>query len=237
MMAGRLLAWGFDRKKSAASAQEYAQLLDLYYSTPAFKDVVDQMAEGMGLRIVYMRTGDAQARQLVLGTDPDGQFSRAPNPLRVPVPTTTADDRLITALIHLGIAIALYPKESDLDQPLEQRRFGITANDVHATLKKAVKATLEQEPTDDESPVGKEGTLLHPARLYDRLSEASTTRRGNIRKSSAIGRITSLLDSYVSDHLMELVAGKYRPTFYYQAHLQEFAATRVFEIANERTDG
>lgn len=231
--AGLLLKWALDRKKSAASSDEYARLLTLYYSNDEFRQVVDDTANGLGLRVIPMRTGDAQDRQLILGTDPESPFAKGKSVLRTAHPSSTAENRMLTGVIHAGIAATIYPTEADLDRPLEQRRIGIQPADVHETITSII-ANITQNTTEDDEG---DSDANAPFRLYSQQEEASSTITGRYKRDSAIGRIEYILNTYVDEGLMTFEGERYRPTFYYQAHLQEYAATRAFQILNEYRQG
>ena len=83
-------------------------MLDRYRSELRFKDVVDTMAEGLGLEVL----GTPRAG-IVLVPEPGGPFATRLSDLR----PMDQDEKLVFGLVLVGIAAYAYPNEVDFDDP------------------------------------------------------------------------------------------------------------------------
>ncbi|RTL69822.1 MAG: hypothetical protein EKK42_06900 [Pseudonocardiaceae bacterium] len=107
--AAELLGFALARRARPVEGGEYRALLDRYRSELGFKDVVDTMAEGLGLEVLGVpRSG------MVLAPEPGGAFATRLADLRT---TMDADDRLVFGLVLIGIAAFAYPTDADFDDP------------------------------------------------------------------------------------------------------------------------
>jgi hypothetical protein len=107
--AAELLGFALARRARPVEGGQYRALLDRYRSELRFRDVVDTMAEGLGLEVLGTpRSG------LVLAPDPAGPFATRLGDLRS---TMDADDRLVFGLVLIGIAAYAYPTDADFDDP------------------------------------------------------------------------------------------------------------------------
>ncbi len=106
--ASQLLAFGLNRTARPVDGSDYRLLLDRYRTDIRFKDVVDAIAEGLGLEVLGTpRTG------LVLAPQSTGPFATRLADLKV----MTAEDKLVFGLVLLALATYAYPSEVDLDDP------------------------------------------------------------------------------------------------------------------------
>lgn len=106
--AAELITFGLARRARPVEGSEYRALLDRYRAELRFKDVVDTMAEGLGLEVL----GTPRAG-IVLVPDPGGPFATRLGDLRA----MDQDERLVFGLILIGIAAYAYPNEVDFDDP------------------------------------------------------------------------------------------------------------------------
>ena len=106
--AAELITFGLARRARPVEGSEYRLLLDRYRAELRFKDVVDTMAEGLGLEVL----GTPRAG-IVLVPDPGGPFATRLGDLR----TMDQDEKLVFGLILIGIAAYAYPNEVDFDDP------------------------------------------------------------------------------------------------------------------------
>jgi hypothetical protein len=106
--AAELINFGLSRRSRPVEGSEYRTLLDRYRTELRFKDVVDTMAEGLGLEVL----GTPRAG-IVLVPDPGGPFATRLGDLRA----MTEDERLVFGLILIGIAAYAYPQDIDFDDP------------------------------------------------------------------------------------------------------------------------
>lgn len=106
--AAELITFGLARRVRPVEGSEYRGLLDRYRAELRFKDLVDTMAEGLGLEVL----GTPRAG-IVLVPDPGGPFATRLGDLR----TMDQDERLVFGLILIAIAAYAYPNEVDFDDP------------------------------------------------------------------------------------------------------------------------
>ncbi|NMH96997.1 hypothetical protein [Pseudonocardia acidicola] len=106
--AAELVAFGLTRRSRPVEGSEYRTLLDRYRTELRFRDVVDTMAEGLGLAVLGTpRSG------IVLAPEPSGPFATKLGDLRA----MDAGEKLVFGLVLLGIAAYAYPNEVDFDDP------------------------------------------------------------------------------------------------------------------------
>jgi hypothetical protein len=106
--AAELITFGLARRARPVEGSEYRTLLDRYRTELRFKDVVDTMAEGLGLEVL----GTPRAG-IVLAPDPGGPFATRLGDLRA----MAEDERLVFGLVLIGIAAYAYPNDIDFDDP------------------------------------------------------------------------------------------------------------------------
>jgi hypothetical protein len=106
--AAELIHFGLARRVRPVEGSDYRALLDRYRSELRFKDVVDTMAEGLGLEVL----GTPRAG-IVLVPDPGGVFVTRLGDLRA----MDANEKLVFGLVLIGIAAYAYPHDVDFDDP------------------------------------------------------------------------------------------------------------------------
>lgn len=107
--ASELIAFGLGRTHRPVDGSEYRALLDRYRTDLRFKDIVDAIAQGLGLEVLGTpRSG------LVLAPEPAGPFATRLADLK---PGMTAEDKLVFGLVLLALAAWAYPNDVDLDDP------------------------------------------------------------------------------------------------------------------------
>jgi len=106
--AAELITFGLARRARPVEGSDYRALLDRYRSELRVKDVVDTMAEGLGLEVL----GTPRAG-IVLVPEPGGPFATRLGDLR----PMDQDEKLVFGLVLLGIAAYAYPNEVDFDDP------------------------------------------------------------------------------------------------------------------------
>lgn len=91
--AAELITFGLARRGRPVEGSEYRTLLDRYRTELRFKDVVDTMAEGLGLEVL----GTPRAG-IVLAPDPGGPFATRLGDLR----TMSEEERLVFGLVLIS---------------------------------------------------------------------------------------------------------------------------------------
>ncbi|MEU7818097.1 hypothetical protein [Pseudonocardia sp. NPDC049154] len=160
--AAELVAFGLQRRSRPVEGSDYRALLDRYRSELRFRDVVDTMAEGLGLEVLGTpRSG------IVLAPEPGGAFATRLADLR----TMDQAERLVFGLVLLGIAAYAYPQDVDFDDP-ETKLVDVVK--VDEFLRSAIGTLQGQE--------GGEGTPEERARaaaeVYADMPQLITTQTG-----------------------------------------------------------
>jgi hypothetical protein len=117
--AAELITFGLARRARPVEGSDYRALLDRYRTDLRFKDVVDTMAEGLGLEVL----GTPRAG-IVLVPEPGGPFATRLSDLR----PMDQDEKLVFGLVLIGIAAYAYPSEVDFDDP-ETKLIDVTRID------------------------------------------------------------------------------------------------------------
>lgn len=231
--AAALIAFALNRSNNTSRLGRYRELLTRYHREAQFHELVEAAADGLGLAIIS--TQGQSSYQLVLAANPGGVFSRAGGAFRTPKPSGDARDRILTGLIHVGIAITLYPDRHALAGDTFIARPAITAQDVHATITTLIETIEQRQQVDlDAEDADEIAELAAPLELYRELGVANTTSNGAIKRDTAIGRITTVLKHYEREHMMTSDdEHSYQATHTYQVHLQRFATGRLYELATQ----
>lgn len=151
--AAELINFGLARRHRPVERSEYRTLLDRYRAELRFKDVVDTMAEGLGLEVL----GTPRAG-IVLVPDPGGPFATRLGDLRA----MTEDERLVFGLVLVAIAAFAYPHDVDFDDP-EAKLVDIPRIDEFLRAAIAAPGMMAALPHGDRSRVAAEIYLDLPA--------------------------------------------------------------------------
>lgn len=160
--ASELIAFGLSRSARPVDGSDYRNLLDRYRTEIRFKDIVDTIAEGLGLEVLGTpRTG------LVLAPDPSGPFATRLADLR----TMTSEEKLVFGLILLALAAYAYPNDVDLDDPDTKLIDVIKVDEFIRAAISGLKAM--------DAPDGSAGERAHAAAdVYEDLPSLIPTRTG-----------------------------------------------------------
>ncbi len=212
--AGRLIAFALRPKKSPWAEREYAELLQRYDEDSALRIVVDNVLEGMGLRIVNVSN--------------HGLFVRAEenSPFRLYADDYKSDmtsaERILHGIIQVGIAAFSFPKAEVLDQDDEVLPAAVSPQRLAEYLRKfaEVEAARFAEQPDrvesEERRVWRE--VLIPAVTIQTAGGRESTR-------SLTGMCRQALDYLERQGLMRLVddtteGGIYQATTAYRIRLK-----------------
>lgn len=160
--ASELLSFGLARTARPIEGSDHRQLLDRYRTDIGFKDVVDTIAEGLGLEVLGTpRTG------LVLAPDPTGPFATRLADLKA----MSAEDKLVFGLILLALAAYAYPNDIDLDDPDTKLVDVVKVDEFIRSAIKGLQAL--------EAPEGSSGERARAAaEVYADLPSLLPTRTG-----------------------------------------------------------
>ncbi|SHJ90523.1 hypothetical protein SAMN05443637_10116 [Pseudonocardia thermophila] len=201
--AAELLQFGLSRRVRPVEGSEYRKLLDRYRDELRFKDVVDTMAEGLGLEVL----GTPRAG-IVLAPEPGGPFATRLGDLRA----MDQHEKLIFGLVLVGIAAYAYPNDVDFDDP-ETRLVEVTA--IEEFLRTAVaKADLSEA----------EERARAAAELYADLPALVLTSTGRRARGCTLRAIEEVLAWLVSQGAAREATSLGPDTFHLTDHFRLLVA-------------
>ena len=167
--ASELIAFGLARTHRPVDGSQYRALLDQYRTDLRFKDMVDAIAQGLGLEILGTpRSG------VVFAPDPAGPFAARLADLR---PSMSSEDKLVFGLALLAIAAWAYPNDVDLDDP-EAKIIDIVKIDEF--IRAAISDLLQAD-----GPEGSAGERARTAAaVYADLPSLRPTKTGRRRRAA-----------------------------------------------------
>jgi len=229
--AGRLLQWGLDSKARPAQEPEYQELINLYLDRPGFREVVQRVAQGLGLVIL-----DAGEHGIIIGPSDGSVFSLRPADFR---PTSASvDDRLLDGLIQLAIAATIFPRARDLDDDAAVARPPTSIDEVEDTLRRLCERMDEEHKGEPDPIISDDNTGLYEAwRVYQKYLPVMETR-----DSRRAQRTTRRFIEYGLDRLRDFGCFTreeqgdsvlYQPTYKYQLLVKEVAAAKAFQAVQD----
>jgi hypothetical protein len=233
-LAGRLIQWGLRPKAIPFNEPEYRELIDRFIDRPAFRALVRETADGLGLVVL-----DAGDRGIFLGTQDDSVFALKPSDFRTG--RSTADDRLLDGLVQIAIAASIFPRQQDLDEDSLEAKPPITCREVDELLRKLC-AEHKQRTSDDPDAAAddKHRGFQEAWRVYERRPAVRTTGQGNMAANSTQGLIRRHLVQLV-EHGCFVASGqepdeRFRPTLRYQILVKRLASTALYRHVQSLLD-
>ncbi len=233
--AGRLLQWGLQPRVRPVQSSEYADLVQDYIQRSAFRDVVEEMADGLGLYLL-----DVSEHGIVLSPREDSVFLLRSADFRPG--STRAEDRLLDGLVQVTIAATVFPRARDLEDDVDRPRPPLTVDEVEEQLRTLCARFAEQSRNAPDPRLDDEETGLYEAwRVYDKRYAVKETRDERQARSS-----TRRIIEYGLERLREFgcfvetqLATKqaWQPTRRYNVLVQELAASRLFEEVHKILEG
>ena len=227
--AGQLLQWGLQLQARPVQEEEYLALVKHYLVTPEFQRHVDDVARGLGLLVQ-----ECDERGLILTPLTDSVFAMKPADFRPS--SSSADLRFIDGLIQVAIAATVFPRSADLDEDRNIARPPFTVADVEHTLNalcEEIAETAKRAP-DPAHAVVTTG-LLEGWRVWSELPEARETASGRRAQSTRRRYIEQNLDLLVPLGCFQRGTRgdetTYRATYRYQAQVQDFASSDIYDAA------
>lgn len=220
--AARLVSYACRPRMRPLADKTYHDLLDRYRSSSEFRDLVDAVADGLGLESVAAHPEEG----LVLHPQPDQLFTfRLVDYQKGLKPT----DRMVLGLIHVAIAARAYPTPVDLEDDTIKR---VSVEEIDSFLRTLVTET--KRATQDESGLTATNAELDTAwRAYEQMPSVRRTARGQLAQSCSHYWITSVLDWLVvqghAQRATEFGAGHYRLLHRFRLQVAEAAANEALE--------
>jgi hypothetical protein len=219
--AAQLIAYGLQPRLRPAADGAYLDLLSRYRGEAAFRDVVEHVADGLGLAIL-----DAEASGLVLAPRPDSVFALRLTDYRA---NLGVNERLLHGLIHVAIAAYCYPTPASLLDD-DVRVCSVAA--VERWLRDAAERLRERH--GDVDPDADQPELEQAWRLYLRRQPVRETADGRAGVSTTGGMVKFALER-LADHgflvkLSDADAGTYRALHRYRVEVRELAAVEAYRV-------
>jgi len=218
--AAQLLGYGLQPRLRPASAPQYAELIERHQSDVAFRDLVEHIADGLGL--VVLDVGGTSG--VALAATPGSPFELRLTDYRA---NLSADDRLLHGLIHVGIAAYGFPTSASL-----------TDDDVRQASVQAVETFLRAgclrlaEEHGDADPSTDQPETEQAWRLYLRRQPTRDTADGRVGVSTTTGMVKFAFERLVAAGLATRASdadgGTYRLLGRYRVAVRELAATAAY---------
>ena len=126
--------------------------------------------------------------------------------------------RMLTGLVHLGIAAVAYPREADLEDDIVVRR---SAEQVEGYLREACQALADAEEKDAEEGEGTEEGLAW--RAYLAMPSAVRSRKGGYKADCTLGIITRAFAWLIDQGMARESNGTYQLLDRYRVQVREVA--------------
>jgi hypothetical protein len=233
--AGRLVQWGLKPLARPAQEAEYRELVERYFDDAAFRNIVREMADGLGLHVL-----DVSEHGVVLAPQDESIFALKPADFRPG--GSKVDDRLLDGLAQVAIAATVFPRARDLDDDPDIVRAPLTVDEVDAQLRHLCERLSEEARSAPDPDANDEHRgLIEAWRVYLQRLEALETR--DSRKAM---RATRRIIEYSLDRLREFgcftqvhqgAEIAWQPTRRYQVMVQQLAGTTLFQRVREALDG
>ncbi len=233
--AARLLQWGLQPRVKPVQHVEYLELVREYINRADFREVVEEMSDGIGLYVL-----DVSEHGVVLSPREDSVFLLRSADFRPS--STRAEDRLLDGLVQVTIAATVFPRSRDLEDDIERPRPPVTIDEIEDQLRGLCDslAILHRDDPDPKSHDLNEG-LDEAWRVYQNRYAAKETKDRRRSKGSTRRIIEYGLDK-LKDFgcFVECKVEKKRawqPTRRYNVLVQELAASRLFSQVKRVLEG
>lgn len=220
--AAELICFALQPKVSRGADQRYSELWSEYRSDESFRDVVDAVANGLGLIVV-----DAPDQGLIVTP-----MERSPFSFRLVDYQGGLDPtkRMLTGLVHLGIAAVAYPREADLEDDIVIRR---SADDVERYLRAACKALAEAQ---DKDPAEGEAEDALAWQAFLAMPSAVPMRKGGYSVNCTLGLITRAFGWLVDQGMARESNGTYQLLDRYRVQVREVAGQAALTTLRAAVD-
>ncbi|WP_254508162.1 hypothetical protein [Anatilimnocola floriformis] len=224
-LAGRLIQWGLRVKERPALQSEYKELIDRLQDRSEFRTIVNQVAQGLGLRIL-----DWGEHGLALAPEGDSPFALKGASFRSN--RADADERLLDGLVQVAIAATLFPTPQELEEDAVVARPPVVVDEIDETLRRICESLAEHAKGNaDPSAADVSAGVYEAWRVYQsRLSMQET------RDERAAPRSTHRIIERNLVRLTELgcfvqqrnEVPTFQATWRYHVLVKELAATTLY---------
>ncbi len=192
--AAELICFALQPKIARGADERYGALWSDYRTDENFRDVVDAVANGLGLVVI-----DATDQGLIVAP-----MDKSPFSFRLADYQRGLDSkrRMLIGLVHLGIAAVSYPKEVDLEDDIVIRR---SVEQVERFLRDASARLAE---SDDRDPEADEEADERPAwRAFAVMPSSIRMKKGGYAADCTMGIITRAFDWLVAQGMARDAGG------------------------------
>ena len=222
-LAGRLIQWALRPEASPNDHDDYYNLIELYLYNSDFREVVDKVADGLGLIIL---PAISQKYRVVLAPKPDSVFSMSLQNYRASY--SSADNRLLDGLIHVAIAATVYRRNRDLLEDLTEGRNAVTVDEIEMTLRQIVEQ-LEENNRENPDPVEGAKGLYEAWRVYKNRAATKGTKDNRSPSGTTRRMIEEAFEDLCRQRCFKKIGEAYKPLWKYQVLIQEYAASRIYQ--------
>lgn len=215
--AAELICFALQPKIARGADERYGALWSDYRTDENFRDVVDAVANGLGLVVI-----GATDQGLIVAPMDKSPFSfRLVDYQR----GLDAKRRMLIGLVHLGIAAVSYPKEVDLEDDIVIRR---SVEQVERFLRDAC-ARLAQN--DDRDPEADEEADERAAwRAFAVMPSSVRMKKGGYTADCTMGIITRAFDWLVAQGMArDAGGGTFQLLDRFRAQVRELAGHAALE--------
>ncbi|MGH8904449.1 MAG: hypothetical protein ACRDYA_22895 [Egibacteraceae bacterium] len=220
--AAQLVAFGLQPRVRPANDVAYGELMERYRTDPDFGDLVDQVADGLGLVVLDAAT----AHGIVLAPTAGSVFAQRLADYRA---NMTVQVRLLHGIIHVGIAAYAYPTPASL---LDEDVRVVSVRAVEGFLRDACERLREQR--GDADPDAGAPETEQAWRLYLRRQAARDTTDGRMGPNTTGGMIKyaleHLADGGFAQKISDADGGTYRALNRYRVEVRELAANEAYRL-------
>lgn len=220
--AAQLIGYGLRPRLRPAGTPGYADLVARHQTDVAFRELVEAVADGLGLAVL-----DADGVSgMVLAATEGSVFEQRLGDYRA---NLSADDRMLHGLIHIGIAAYAFPTSASLTED-EVRHASVQA--VERYLRTACER-LRDHHGDGHVDAGQEETE-QAWRLYLQRQPARDTADGRVGVSTTTGMIKYAFERLVAGGMASRTGdtdgGTYRLLNRYRTGVRELAASAAHRM-------
>lgn len=227
--AARLIALALKDKKGTQRDIELRQLVKEMAEDPIFRDEVNAIASGMGIKFLSAEFGDSI---IVVPENMDSPFAPAFSEIK---PAKGKDSQAEFMLITLGIVASYFPSSDllyDSSRPgQEGRRMEHLIRDI-----KEFCARIKEENPDLTGQLDRMVDLILATPDFD---PSKGTERGRQSSNYMIGMITSVLNYYIEVGFLRMHTDDHGTHYLmlerFEQHLRQYGLLRLDEIISAAT--
>lgn len=221
--AASLLSWALQPKERPVNNEHYYDLLQRYLQQPAFSQLVESLARGLRLSILA-----ADDYGMILEPTEGSAFALPALEYRS---SGGADERILDGLIHIAIATTIYPHPQDLEANMNVAQAVIRVEEVDVQLRELYRGLEENARTHPDPTVEEVHARLRETwRLYQERAPVKQTNKGRRGTTSTTIMIQHAFEFLKKHGCFQQVSNGYRPTRRYQVHVQQWSATRYYQV-------